>query len=461
MSVIKLVKEKKIFEEIEVKTHTDVAEEIMNDFRFATLSDTKEILLYQDGRYTDEAEILIEEECEKRIPNCMSHQVNEITKTIQRSTYVKRGSFDQYPYLINLKNGILNIVKGTFRQHTPNILFRVQIPVTYDPKIGPENFIKFLIECLPDYKDRITVFEEMASILLPGLKLEKAYLHEGEGSNGKSTLFSIIAAIGGHENTSHISIHDLINHRFARSGLDGKILNTYSEISNDEITHPGILKALISGDPVSVEKKGRDAFTLNNYARFFFSANDLPEINNFKFAELRRFIVTKWNQKFVDDPSEEDLRNGIKKTDIMLKRELTSEQELSGILNLLFFHAKKLLKNKKFTYEQSAEQLEIEWKLKTDHVEVFANTHLIKNPDEKTPKSLVYESYKQWCQKNKLTSKSEREFNSRIKKNFEDTRVKIAGKTTVVWNGMEIDQSKVTQCAELLPLQSEKQKVKN
>ena len=98
---------------------------------------------------------------------------------------------------------------------------------------------------------------------------------------------------------------------------------------------------------------------------------------------------------------------------------------------------KKLLENEKFTYEQQTEQLQKEWQEKTDHIQEFIKNCLIRD-GKSSAKSLVYESYKNWCIENKVISKSERELNSMIKKSFEDARVKIEGKTTVVWTNMSL-----------------------
>ncbi len=421
----------------EKTTHTEYAELIMNNTPFRTLSDTREILVKKNGVYVPRGEIEIEKQCQVIIPNCSTYMVQQVTKTIQRSTYTDRERFDKFPYLINLQNGVYDLRIRKLREQRSSDLFRIQFPITYDPLAGPEKFMKFLTECIPDYKDRITVFEEMASLFLRGLKLEKIYMHVGNGENGKSTIFSVIEAISGKKNMAHISIHDLINHRFARSGLDGKIVNTYAEISNQELKQLGVVKALVSGDPIDVEKKGKEAFTMENFARMFYAANELPEIENFKHAELRRFLVTKWSEQFKADPTQEELNQGIKKRNINLKKELCKKEEISGILNLLLFHAKKLLENEKFTYEQQTEQLQKEWQEKTDHIQEFIKNCLIRD-GKSSAKSLVYESYKNWCIENKVISKSERELNSMIKKSFEDARVKIEGKTTVVWTNMSL-----------------------
>jgi len=427
---------------VEKKLHTRCAESIMKDNNFRTLNDTEEILYYVHGVYVPNGEIIIKEECQKRVRNCTTRLCNEVINTIKRSTYVDRKRFLTIPNLVNVKNGIYNIEKRTLLPHSPSYLFRIQHPIECKLGIKTEEFMKFLTICLPDYKDRITVLEEIASIFLYGVKFEKAFMHVGSGSNGKSTLFHIIECVAGDENASHISIHELAENRFAASKLDGKCLNTCAEISDEDLRQTRKLKSLISGDSIEVEKKGKDMFSMKNYARMFFSANKLPEISKFGEAELRRFIVTKWNQKFASDPSQKELESGIKKQDIELNKKLTSPEELSGIFNLVMFYARKLLKENKFTFEQSVQQLQTEWKEKKDHISKFAQTSLKSDLSSVIPKSKVFESYKTWCNENKMISKSQREFNSRIKNelSLEDDRMKINGKTTVVWKDLKFTE---------------------
>jgi putative DNA primase/helicase len=445
-----------IHEENEKKLHIRCAESIMADHTFRTLRDTKEILHYENGVYHPNAEIVIEEECQKRVRNCNTRLCNEVINAIRRSTYVDRKRFETSPNLVNLKNGVYDIKRDILLPHSPAYLFRVQHPIEYKIGARSEEFANFLEICLPEYKDRITILEEMASVFLYGIKFEKAFMHIGSGSNGKSTFFHVLDNIVGEENTSHVSIHELAENRFAASKLDGKCLNTCAEISDEELKQTRKLKSLISGDPIEVEKKCKDMFTMKNIARMFFAANKLPEINKFGEAELRRFIVTQWNQKFKSKPSQEELENGIKKEDIELNRKLTSSDNLSGIFNLVMIHAKKLLEQKRFSYGQSVEQLQKEWKEKEDLIEKFSKSHLKLENGNIIAKAKVFEKYETWCNVNKFIPKSQREFNSRIKElfNLEDTRANLGGKTTVVWIDLQINDL-ITELPKLPILLSE------
>jgi len=419
------------FPEPDEKKHTEYAKEIMKDYAFKTIRDTQETLYYENGVYKTGAETLINSECEQIIPNCTSYMRREVFKTIQASTYTERDNFDVDYAVLNLKNGLLNLETGDFTPHTPYYLSRIQLPVIYDEFVGPVKFMKFLMECLPDVRDRNLVLEEFASILLrDGIRLEKIFMYVGSGANGKSTFLSVVEILIGDTNICHISIQDLIYARFARSGLDGKIANIFADISNDELTKLGVLKALVSGDSIAVEKKGKDQFTMKNQAKMFYSCNQLPEINEDTDAAFRRFTITEWNQQFLKD-----------KANPNLLQELTTEDELSGILNLLIHKTKRLLAQQRLSYDQSTEQLRIEWKERAEPVQLFSSERLTKSENSIVVKSELYSSYVEWCTLKKIIPKNENQFTIKMKKlGFRDDTQRVRngvldpkGKTTRIW----------------------------
>jgi len=329
----------------------------------------------------------------------------EVFKTIQALTYKDRDQFDTDPVALNVENGLLNFQTGEFRKHTPLFLSRIQLPVIYDQKAGPIKFVKFMMECLPSQTDRESVYEHFASVLLrDSVRLEKVFMYVGEGANGKSTFLNVIEALIGKDNISNVSIHDLIYGRFARARLEGKSANIFADISNDELSKVGILKAIVSGDPIDAEKKGKDPFKLKNFAKLFYSCNQLPEINEDSDAVFRRFIITEWNQQFKGN---KDNKN--------LIYELTTDEELSGILNLLLHKARRVLSQQKLSYDQSTEQLRIEWKLRADPVQLFINQFLVKKDGHVEKKSEVYSKYIEYCTTMKIIPKNQTQFTKKMK----------------------------------------------
>ena len=411
------------------KKHTIYALQIMQDYTFRTIEETEEILVYDNGVYREGGEILIKTECEKRIENCSRYMVNEVIGTIQRKTYRPRFLFNINPNYIHLENGIYDLARGEMIPFDTEILSTTKLPVVYDPKATAPNFMRFLRDCLKP-QDVFTVLEQMASCLIKSAKFGKAFMYVGEGSNGKSTMLYVLESILGKSNISHVSIHELDESRFAKAELVGKLANIYADISNQELRNVGILKIMITGDQITVEKKNKNPFSMENYSKLFFSANQIPQVYDDSDGFYRRFMLVEWNKKFSD-----------RTANVNLKYELTDEATKSGILNILLHFAKNLDRRGYFVNANSTLELRQKWKQRANSVEQFLETQVIytDNTNDMIEKTRLYQVYMNWCKDNKLYAVSRKTFNEEVKFNSgltDDGRPhRIDGRQARVWLG--------------------------
>jgi hypothetical protein len=123
---------------------------IIKEYTFKTMKDNDEIYYYDSdkGLYVTHGEWLIKEHCESTQPEITTHQVQEIINHVKRKTGADRSSFDCDPAVLNLQNGLLNIDKGEFREHSSNHLSLVQLPIKYDPNAKCPNILRFLGQVL-------------------------------------------------------------------------------------------------------------------------------------------------------------------------------------------------------------------------------------------------------------------------------------------------------------------------
>jgi len=426
------------------KQATEYTKEFLEKYHFATLNDTEEVLCYQDGIYKPRGEILIKGLCQQKSEKCSNHIVREVIGKIQRSTYKSREEFDKDPHIINLKNGLLDIQTGKLTEHSPDKRYRIQLPVKYNPKACPFNFIKALSQWLPDGRDRITIIEQAANILLRKSGLEIVSMYNGIGSNGKSTYGKFLSKFLGKENITSISMQDIVSNRFAAAQLDGKLANIYPDLENSELEHIGKFKLIVSGDNIQVEKKGKDSFVMSPFAKHFFSTNKIPQIADDTDALYRRFQVTDWTQQFLRKPSKKELEDGILPENRNLLDTLCTENEFSGFLNLLIITAKRLQKQTHLTFPQSIQEVRAIMKENADHIQKFAKECLIEDISEKESKTLVFRAYGYWARQNHENVITDRKFNSKLKRllNIEslETKTRVRGYTNpvAVWSGVKI-----------------------
>lgn len=410
------------------KTHVDFADEIMESHNFVTLDDTDEVLWYHEGVYRLGGEVLIKKRCEQIIPKCDRDIANEVVATIKRRTYASRDDFDRDLNLMNLKNCWIDITTGQTFNHTPKWLSRIQLPIFYDPKKIPVRFNRFLRQCLKNPFDVYTVWEQFASCLIRSAKFGKAYMYVGQGANGKSTFLSVIRSCLGPNNTAHISIHRLEENRFAPSGLDGKLANIHPDIADEELKTTGTTKSLITGDPIDAEKKNKPQFSLVNFAKMFFSANQIPVVYDESDGFFRRFMIIEWNVRFTEKLANPNLLN-----------DLITEDEKSGIFNILLKFVLQLNQRGYFKYAKTVEDSKTQWKAKANSIQMFFDTQLTYNEEYYIAKSRLYDAYKNYCADNKVHPKSMKKFHDDIKQLttlLDDPVPKhIDGKSTRVWRG--------------------------
>jgi len=401
-------------------THSDAAYFILSKNNFKTLEDTDKILFYEDGVYKDNGELKIKTICEDWIKDCTREIVNEITATIKRKTPVSRKIFDLDGFEVCTTNKVINIKSGDISDHSPERFYRTRLPVNFDPKAKCPKFVKFLHMCLPHPDDYIDQLEAFACGLLKNIpKLEAMFFETGKGDNGKSTFINIINWFYGPDNTSTVSIHELLYNKFAKSRLENKRVNTFPDIESDALDNFGILKALVSGDAIDAENKYQNPYTFVCHAKLFFSANELPEIKEKTFATFKRIRLTKWNQNFVKVPvfemekekmqirypeytiheiADELATNGIHLMDRQFVNSiLEDEAEKSGILNLLLTVVKNIIKRDGFFNDYTQTQLNELWSENSTMIEAFAKDCLVRDSKHWIDKSKVYQVYHAYC----------------------------------------------------------------
>jgi P4 family phage/plasmid primase-like protien len=154
-------------------------------------------------------------------------------------------------------------------------------------------------------------------------KYQKALLCVGKGANGKSTFLLLFEHFLGKENTGHVSLQVIMSNRFATACLYGKLANIFADLKNDKLANTGLFKMLVSGDPMKSEKKHCQPFDFENYAKLFFSANEIPQSEDTSYAYFRRWIIFFFESVFEGDNNDPNLID-----------RLTTETEMSGLLKL-------------------------------------------------------------------------------------------------------------------------------
>ena len=84
----------------------------------------------------------------------------------------------------------------------------------------------------------------------------------------------------GRANTASVQPSQM-NSVFQRSNLEGKLLNLVTELNQKEELQDGLLKAIVSGEMMSVERKYHDVREIEPFAKHIILTNHLPRISDY------------------------------------------------------------------------------------------------------------------------------------------------------------------------------------
>ncbi len=302
------------------------------------------------------------------------------------SAYFAKPENSRDNVLINLQNGTfeISINKQGLRTFESKDFIKYQLPFSYNPKAKAPMFRQYLETVLPEIELQNILAEYIGYVFIKNLKLEKVLLLYGSGANGKSVFFEIINALLGRENVSNFSLTSLNNETY-RSNLEDKLLNYGSEIKGS--LESDIFKQLASGEPIGAKRLYKDPFTMYDYAKLMFNANELPKDVEHNEAYFRRFLIVPF---LVTIPQE--------KRDPELPKKIISN-ELSGVFNWVLEGLNRVIINKGFTYSKTSQGFLEKYKNESDTVYLFLEEQNYKAcyDGRGTGLSELYGEYKQYC----------------------------------------------------------------
>lgn len=338
--------------------------------------------IYQDGVYSDKL-VDIERAMQKNLDSLTANQRKEVMSYLAINAKEKLLSNHSF---VAVANGILNIETWELEDFTPDIVLKNKIPINYVKGAYSEVTDKTLNKIACQNKELRKVMDEIFGYCLYRTnRFGKAFILTGQGSNGKSTFLKIIRGFIGEENTSSLDLKDL-SKQFKNAMLFGKLANIGDDISREFIKDNSDFKKLTTGEAITVESKGRDPFSFQNYAKLIFSANEAPRINDNSDGLLRRLMLIPFNAKFT--PQDDDF-------DPDIEDKLMTPESLEYMLQTAVVALKRLLKNKGFTKSNVTEQELNQYKIHNNPILGFLDEVNPKIVNE--PTADIYNQYTTWC----------------------------------------------------------------
>ena len=382
------------------------------------------LYIYRDGIYECGDEF-IEAAMIEHIPNLSQSKRKEVLAYL--NLLVKAESSVADANLIAFKNGVLDVIEDTFMDFSPEYIITNKIPHNYNPDATSETLEKVMnkFACEDESVHRL-LYQAVGYCFYRRNELRKSFFLLGEKRNGKSTFLDMVSTLLGEDNTANLDLCE-IGDRFRTAELTGKLVNIGDDINDEWVSNTATFKKVVSGDVVTVERKGKDPFKLRSFAKFFFSANSLPRLGRGKdsSAVLDRLVIIPFDAKFSKKDADYDP---------FIKYKLRKEEVMEALIAKSIPALREVLAEQEFARcEKVRKQLDEFEKSNQPILEFFEE--LDESDYLNEPIKKVYQNYSAFCLGNNLQPISAIEFQKQIKKqyNLVIKTVKIDGRKARVY----------------------------
>ncbi|HBT32375.1 MAG TPA: DNA primase [Pusillimonas sp.] len=300
-------------------------------------------------------------------------------------------------------NGYVHIDASgiVLRRPEPELGLRYLINCGYNPKEQPPvRFNAFLETALPDPSVRARVQEYIGYTLMPDARYQRAQFWLGKGANGKGVLQEIVSAL--HRKSESVFLDRLDGFRL--SELVGASLICCDEAPRGRIDEQ-VLKSLIAGEPVQIDRKYRDPVSSRIQAKWLVSGNHMPRITDHSVGFWRRWDIVPFEVVVPAHQRQTTLAKQI------------IENELAGVLNWALEGLLRLQRRGGFdmTLPESMANLLKRARQETDPLSAWLEECVTVSASAQTNKGAVYDGYRTWCLRNGVQALSSPHFWPRLR----------------------------------------------
>lgn len=335
-----------------------------------------------------------------------SKDVAEVAKRLSEDITLQisiEEAYHKQQYLINFKNGVLNIVTGEFTTDRSKYLFDYFINAKYIENFSEKdcpNFIHFITTSAGiENKDCIINSFGFGISSLPDVK--KAIFFLGETDGGKSCCLRLMESSVDPELVSNISFQQLSDRHYIIQ-LHGKKLNISYDNSSKAMDNEQIFKSVVSSERIEGRALRENPVQFIPTAKLFFASNKPYVFKHPDMALYRRMVVIPFEYSIPPEKQDKHLLDKlITERDVIFSLAAKSLKEFvrSG------YDFKMSPKGKAYLASRIAA---------LHSVEEFLSDRTTVDEKGSISTAYLYDSYKQWCNDNALTPDEKTEFKESV-----------------------------------------------
>ena len=321
---------------------------------------------------------------------------------------------DANPWLLNVKNGTIDIKTGEFREHRQDDFITKIANVEYDSKADCPLWKQFIREIM-DYKNEVISFVQTAAgwALTGDISEQTMFILFGTGANGKSTFLNTIMyllgdyAIATPTETFMRKNGDQNTNDIAR--LRGTRFVTTTEAEQGRRLSEPIIKQITGNDRMTARFLYGEFFNFMPTFKIWMATNHKPVIKGTDHGIWRRIKLIPFTTRIEEEKQDKHLEEKLK-------------AEASGILNWILEGTARWHKEKLKAPPAIMNATE-DYRGEMDVIGNFVKECCIQKPDVSIRVRELFKAYQEWCQQNNEHACSERFLSLRLQEiGFQRTR---------------------------------------
>jgi putative DNA primase/helicase len=335
---------------------------------------------------------------------------------------------DKDIYILNLKNGTLDLKTGQLKKHDRKDYVTRLVDVDYDIAAKCPNWTEFINKIFLGREDLINYIQKSVGYSLTGdANLQCFYILHGKGGNGKGTFIDVLMRLLGDYAglLRGSSIMARVGDEGARGDLaklEGARFVWINELGDGQTFDENLLKSLSSGasEAIPVRRLYEEEFDLHPQFKMWITTNGLPKIKGTDDGIWRRIRKIPFDYKF----------DGSEKDEHFFENKLLPE--LSGIMNWAIEGCLKWQQEGMDVPDIVKYAVE-DYKNDMDPVQRFIDECCVISETCKVKRSDLYDAYCDWCKENKEYTLSSIKLNKKL---TEKGMQEVKNRGVYYWKGM-------------------------
>ena len=315
-------------------------------------------------------------------------------------------SLDPNPWLLNVKNGTIDVLTSEFTEHRQENMITKIANVEYDPKADCPLWKQFVREIMGHKSELINFVQTAAGWSLTGdISEQTMFILYGSGANGKSTFLNTVMhllgdyAIATPTESFMKKNSDQNTNDIAR--LRGTRFVTTTEAEQGRRLSEPLIKKITGNDQMTARFLYGEFFNFTPTFKIWMATNHKPVIKGTDYGIWRRIKLIPFTTRIEESKQDKDL-------------EAKLRQEASGILNWLLEGAARW-KRERLQAPAVILNATDEYRGEMDVIGTFLKERCREDFNLTIRIRELYKAYSDWCDDNKEHAVSERFFSLRLK----------------------------------------------